>query len=402
MTQTLLNPSIIAKETLMQLTNSMAMTRHVHTAYKNEFVKVGSKITIRKPNKFRSNDNPDITSSKTVIVEPYTDITVATQSNVSWAFSSAELTLTIEEYSKRYITPAALALANGRDAALCGLYTDVYNSAGTPGVTPATFASLGAAQQRLDDEAVPSDSRVGILNPAANWALADGLKGTFAQNVAKDIITKGFLGQIANLSLYTDQNVVRHTTGHFTTGSVPLMNGATASGASTISTNGWLSGAATVKKGDVFTIAGVYAVNPMSGASTGVLRQFTVTADTTSVGVNMATLPISPTIIYGATNPYSNVSALPLTTAALTFLGTEDTAYAQNLIYHPNAFAFVTVPIEMPSGVWGARETDPEAGLSIRVVKQFDIDTDKEIIRLDILSGIKTLYPELACRLWGA
>ena len=82
-------------------------------------------------------------------------------------------------------------------------------------------------------------------------------------------------------------------------------------------------------------------------------------------------------------------------------MGTEDTYYPQNLIFHPNAFAFVTVPIEMPSGVWGARETDPEAGLSIRVVKQFDITNDKEVIRLDVLSGVKSLYPELAVRLWG-
>jgi len=398
---TLLTPSIIAKETLMQLINSMAMTRHVHTAYKNEFVKVGATIQIRKPNKFRETIGSNITATMTSIVEPSTSITVSTQSNVSWKFSSVELTQTIEEYSKRYITPAALALANGRDAALCGLYTGIYNSVGTPGTTPALFMSLGAAQQRLDDEAVPSDSRVGIVNPAANWALADGLKGTFAQNVAKDIITKGFLGQIANLTLYTDQNVVRHTTGHFTSGAVPLMNGATLDGATSIVTNGW-SGSNTVREGDVFTIAGVYAVNPMSGASTGVLRQFVVTADTADAGVDM-TIPISPTIrfVSPTQTPYQTVSALPLTTAALTFMGTQDTQYPQNLIYHPNAFAFVTVPIEMPSGVWGARETDPEAGLSVRVVKQFDVLTDYEIIRLDVLSGVKVLYPELCVRLWG-
>src|SRR3989304_405036 len=158
---TLLTPSIIAKETLMQLVNSMAMSRHVHTAYKNEFVKVGNTIQIRKPNKFREHDGADLTSSLTTISEPSTSITMSTQSNVGWKFSSVELTQTIEEYSKRYIQPAALALANGRDAALCGLYTGVYNSVGTPGTTPATFLTLGAAQQRLDDEAVPYDSRVG-------------------------------------------------------------------------------------------------------------------------------------------------------------------------------------------------------------------------------------------------
>ncbi len=396
---TLLNPSIIAKEALMQLTNSMAMSRHVHTAYKNEFVKVGATITIRKPNKFRENLTQDLTSALTTIVEPSTSITMATQSNVGWKFSSVELTQTIEEYSKRYIQPATLALANGRDAALCGLYKGVYNSVGTPGTTPATFSALGDAQQRLDDESVPSDSRVGILNPAANWALADGLKGTFAQNVAKDIITKGFLGQIANLALYTDQNVVRHTTGHFTTGATPVISVTSTDGDNHIHMNGFVTTTNDVHEGDVFTVAGVYAVNPMSGASTGVLRQFVCTAQATSTGTGDLVVTVAPSVVLAGA--YQTVDALPVDEAAVSFMGTEDTAYPQNLIYHPNAFAFVTTPIEMPTGVWGARESDPETGLSIRVVKQFDVLTDYEIIRLDVLSGNKVLYPELCTRLWG-
>ena len=394
---TLLTPTIIAKEALMQLTNNLAMARHVHTAYKNEFVKVGQTITVRKPNKFRAKKAQ--TRDNTDLSEPSTSITMSTQAHVSWAFSSVDLTTTIEDYSKRYISPAANALANVVDADLCGLYDDIYNSAGTPGTTPATFAVLGDAQRILDDEAVPSDTRVGILNPAANWSLADGLKGTFAQQVAKDIMTKGFLGRIANLDLFSDQNVVRHTTGAFS-GGTPLVTTTIDATATEIVTKGWDGDSDTIKVGDVFTIADVYAVNPMSGSSTGVLRRFTVTEDATSSG-GAITIKLSPSIVYGATDPYTTVSAYPLENAALTFIGTESTAYPQNLVFHPNAFALVTVPIEMPANVWGARETDQDAGLSIRVVKQYDIDADEEIICLDILYGVKTLYPELACRLWG-
>ena len=400
---TLLNPTVIAKEALMQLTNSMAMARHVHTAYKNEFVKVGGTINIRKPNKFRATKTQ--ARSNTTIVEPSTSITVATQAHVSWAFSSVNLTLTIDEYSKRYITPAALALANQVDADLCGLYSGVYNSVGTPGTTPATFAALGDAQRKLDDEAVPSDQRVGILNPKANWALADGLKGTFAQNVAKDIITKGYLGTIANLNLFTDQNVVRHTTGATATGT-PAVDDTVVTGAESMITDGWTA-TGTVKKGDVFTIAGVMAVNPMSGESTGELRQFIVTADATYATSTDGhiTIAFAPAMNYAATiatgMAYNTIDHLPSDGDLITFVGTASTAYPQNLVFHPNAFALVTVPIEMPSNVWGARETDPEAGLSIRVVKQYDIDADEEIIRLDILYGVKAIYPELAVRLWG-
>ena len=393
---TLLTPTIIAKESLMQLVNHMVMARHVHTAYKNEFVKVGQTITVRKPNKFRVTAAQ--ARSNTNIVEPSTSITMSTQAHVSWAFSSVDLTTTIEDYSKRYISPAAAALANYVDYSLCGLFIDVYNTVGTPGTTPASFSTLGDAQRRLDDEAVPSDERIAVVNPAANWALADGLKGTFAANVAKDIITRGYLGTIANLNIYSDQNINRHTDGAYTTSATPVITGTITTGATSITTNGWNGSSSTVLKGDVFTIAGVYAVNPMTGVSTGVLRQFTATANATSSGGAM-TISVSPTIT--SSGAYQTVDAVPVAPAALTFVGTESTAYPQNLVFHPSAFALVTVPIEMPANVWGARETDPDAGLSIRVVKQYDIDADEEIIRLDILFGVKTLYPECAVRLIG-
>lgn len=402
---TLLTPQVIAKEALMQLTNNLGMAGHVHRAYKNEFVKVGQTITIRKPNKFRATKSH--TRANTTIVEPSTSITMSTQAHVSWCFFSADLTTTIEDYSKRYINPATAALANQVDADLCGLYVDIPNYVGTPGVTPSTFAVLGDAQTVLDNEAAPQEGRVAIMNPAANWSLADGLKGTFAPNVAKDIITKGYLGTIANLSIYMDQNIVRHTTGVFTTSATPLISGNVVTTAATFPLDGFSGTSNTVTAGDIFTVGSVYGVNPMSGASTGVLKRWLCTAATTSSGGAMATLAISPTLVYTSTSPYTNcIRAVGSTNImvdndVVTFIGTESTAYPQNLVFHPNAFALVTVPLEMPANVWGARETDPDAGISIRVVKQYDITEDVEVIRLDILYGVKTLYPELATRLWG-
>ncbi len=404
---TLLTPTIIAKEALMQLVNSMAMARHVHTAYKNEFVKVGQTVTIRKPNKFRATTGTDATSYLTTVAETSTSITVSTQKFVAWKFTSIELTQTIEDYSKRYIAPAAAALANAVDASLAALYVNVWNYAGTPGTTPATFKVLGDCQRVLDDEAAPSEGRVAIVNPAAHWSLADGLKGTFAPKVADSILTKGYLGTIANLSIYMDQNIQNHTTGTFTTSATPVLDASEVTGSTTISTDGWNASSSTVAAGDIFTVSSVYGVNPMSGDSTGVLKRWIATAATTSDSGDMATLAISPTITYSSTDPYTNCTRIAASDNVMqdgdtmTFVGTEATAYPQNLVFHPNAFALVTVPIEMPSNVWGARETDPDAGISIRVVKQYDVLTDCEICRLDILYGVKTLYPELACRLWG-
>ena len=394
---TLLTPTVIAKEALMQLVNNLGMSKNVYREYKNEFAKVGGTVTIRKPNKFRATKAQ--ARSNTNLAEPSTSITVSTQAHVSWAFSSVELTTTIDDYSKRYIMPATAALANQVDADLCGLYKDVWNYAGTPGTTPATFKALGDCQTVLDLEAAPQDRRVCIVNPTAHWTLADGLKGTFAPKVADEIISKGYLGTIANLSIYMDQNIAKHTNGAFEADIQADVTTAVATGASSIVTKNW-GGSSTVKAGDIFTLAATNGVNPMSGVSTGILKRWVVTTDTADVSTAM-TIPFSPAQVYASGNAYSNVDALTLDDALLTFVGTASTAYTQNLVFHPNAFALVTLPIEMPANVWGARETDSDAGISIRVVKQYDIDADEEIIRLDILYGIKTIYPELACRLWG-
>lgn len=392
MANTILTPTIIAKEALMQLENNMVMGRIVHRDYRNEFKKIGEQLTIRKPVKFRATKSK--TRSNSDVVETSTVFTVATQGHVSWNFSSAELTMKIEKYSERYIKPAMIALGNIVDVDLCALYADVHNQAGTPGTTPNAFSALGAVGQRLDEEAAPPDSRHMVFNPAGHWSMADALKGSFSAELERQILRKGYLGQIANFKIWMDQNIQTHTVGAH--GGTPLVNGASQTGTS-LATDGWSTSTAVLKAGDVITLAGVYAVNPVSGASTGVLRQFVVTADATSDGTGEATLSIYPGIT--ASGAYQTVTASPADNAAITVVGTASTGYPMNLGFHKNAFGLVTVPLEMPAGVWGARESYNQ--LSLRVVKDYDIDNDIEIIRVDIMYGVKTLYPELACRLVG-
>jgi len=408
-TNTLLTPTIIAKEALMMLTNSLVMGKLVYKEYKNEFKKVGTSVSIRKPNKFtvtkaqaRSNEN---------VTEYKETLTVATQAHVTWAFSSVELTMTIEEYSQRYIQPAAAELANTVDYDLTGLYDDVFSQKGTPGTTPSNFSDLGACQQVLDELAAPSP-RVAVINPAAHWAIADGLKGTFASKPANDILTKGYLGTIANLDIHMDQNIRRHTTGAFTTSCTPLVDDDPGTniqeGSYQIQSDGWNASAAVLKAGDVFTVGSgaasyVYAVNPKSRVSTGQLKQFVSLNDETADSAGNVTIDVMSSTSEGmrSTGSYKNMTRLPPNDASINMVGTESTEYPMNLIFHPNAFALVTMPIAMPANTWGARVTDKQMGLSIRVVKAYDIDQDEEILRMDILFGVACLYPELAARMVG-
>lgn len=396
MANTLITPSVIAKESLRILRNNLVMGSLIHREYKKEFVKIGSSVTIRKPVKFTVSSGA--TRVNQDVTETTTSITVDQRKHVSWAFSTNDLTLTIEEYSERYIKPALVVLADDVDTTLAARFQAFYNTVGTPGTTPATFATLGDAATKLDNEAAPSEDRSTVISPAANWALADALKGLLNQKMSDDFVRRGYLGRIANSDVYMSQNVPRATLGP--RGGTPLVNGASQTGASLI-TDGWTAAAAArVAVGDVFTIANVYAVNPVNKLTTGQLRQFVVATGSTlsSDGSGNLTMTISPAVT--TSTAYQNVNAGPADNAALTFLGTASTAYVGNAMFQRNALALVTVPLEMPDGAAFKSRASAE-GLSVRVVKDYDIDADSDIIRIDILYGTAVLYPELGCRIAG-
>lgn len=413
MANALITPSLIAKEALMQLENNLVMANRVHREYKKEFNGgQGDTVSIRKPVKFYTADGA--TRVNQDVEEKSTSITIDQRKHVSWKFSTQDLTLSVEEYSERYIKPAMITLANTVDRSLYSLYSTVWNSVGTPGTTPADFAAIAAAAQRLDEMAVGSDNRSMMLTPSARYAVAGnqltldsvGTKGTGAYEKAR-------LGEIAMFDTYSSQNIANHTVGVAT--GTPLVNGAgqavtyanaTGANTQTLVTDGWTNSTTGIlRKGDVFTIAGVFAVNPVPGEGTTgktvmpYLQQFTVMADADSgATTGPATLTISPAII--TSGPFQTVSAAPADNAVITVLGTGGTSYPQNLGFHKNAFALVTVPLEMPDGAaFKARES--HNGLSVRVVKDYDIDTDDDVIRLDILYGTKAIFPDLATRLWG-
>jgi len=411
MPNTLITPSMIAKEGLMQLENNLVFANQVHREYVSEFRGgQGSTVAIRRPVKFNTSNGATLV--KQDVEEKSTNITIDQRKHVGWEFSTQDLTLSIEEYSERYIKPAAITLAQTIDRSVASLYSNVWNSLGTPGTTPANFAAVAAAAQRLDEMAVMPDKRTIAVNPAAAYAIAGNQTTLEAVgDVRRTAYQEAMVGRVAKFDMFSSQNVVNHVVGPL--GGTPLVNGAAqnvtyaaaigAGWSQTLITDGWTAAAALrVRAGDVFTIPGVFAVNPVPGEGSKqampYLQEFTVLNDGSSNASGQLTLTISPPII--TSGPQQTVSAAPADNAALTFRGTANVAYPQNLAFHRNAFALVTVPLEMPDGVnFKARET--HKGLSMRVIKDYDITNDTEIIRLDVLYGVDAIYPDLAARLWG-
>ncbi len=391
-TNSLLSPSIIAKETLAILENNLVAAGKVNRQFENQFNKIGNTITVRKPNKFTVTSGPGLSIQN--VTEPSTALTISNQKHVDFQFSTSDLTMIIEEFSDRYLKPAAAKLANQIDFDVLTNYNQVFNVVGTPGSVPATFAAIAAVGQRMDEGAVPQDGRVLILNPAANWAIANALSsGVFVRSVAEPAF-KGFLANLANFEIYLDQNIQSQTVGNYS--GTPVVNSAGQTG-SMLVTNGWTAGVANLLNvGDTFTIAGVFAVNPMNLQSTGALQQFVVTQQAFSDGGGNSTIGIYPAItISGA---YQTVSASPANGAGITVTGTANQSYAQNLGFVRDCFGLVMVPMELPQGVdFAARQM--WKGISLRVVRQYDINNDVLPCRIDVLYGTATFYPELGVRL---
>jgi hypothetical protein len=404
MAHNLLTPSIIAKEMLMQFKNGMGFSRSVDKSYSKEFGKegnkIGSSVSIRKPNLMTVSDGA--TLSEQDVTEASVSLTIDSQKHVGFSFSSKDMALTIDEFSQRYIKPSALALVNKVDVdGLALAAKNVSNAVGTAGTTPSALLTYLEAQQKIAESAGPQDDNYSFhIDPAASTKIVDALKGLFhSSSEIEKQYKRGLMGVAAGGEWHRSQNLYSYTSGQ--RGGTPLLNGAPANGASTVVTDGWTAAAANrVKAGDVFTIANVYKVNPITKQSTGILQQFVVTADAASDGSGNATLSISPSIY--SSGPLQNVSAAPADNAAMTFLQGASTVTQNNILMHKDAFALAFAKLERPSGVdFAAVETDPDTGISIRVVRQYDISTDKFPCRVDVLYGWKELRPEWACRILG-
>ncbi len=411
MANTTLTADIIAREALMILENELVMANNVHRAYEDEFDKringyrVGETISIRRPAAFTVRTGA--TASTQDVVEGKTTLTIDQQKGVDFKFSSVDLTLRIDQLAERVIKPAMIQLANEIDFDLTGLYSQVPSWVGTPGQVVNSFADFAKAPERLDNKAVPTDQRKAVLAPSDHWGLLGSQTALYIQDAARGAYRNGSLGMIGGVDTFMDQNVRTHTVGVAT--GTPLVQGAAQNVTydtvkntwqQTLNTDGWTNSTAGIlKAGDVFTIDGVYAVNPRSKAILPYLQQFVVLADANSgATTGPAALTISPPII--TSGAWQTVSAAPADNAPITVLGTGGTGYTQNLVFHKNAFALAMVPMERPPGAVDVSRQSYK-GLSVRVIPYYDGTNDVSNWRLDVLYGFKAIDPRLATRLSG-
>jgi hypothetical protein len=396
----LLTITMITKEALRILENMLTFTKQVNRKYDSQFgkdgAKIGSILNVRKPVRYVDAQGQGLVLQDAV--ETSVPVALTTQYQRAFTFASADLALSIDEYSKRFIKPALASLANQIDRDGLGQYINISNSVGTPGSPLATADIILQAGQKLNEEAAPMDRSI-VLAPAQQRTMVAALTGFFNPQVTistqyrKGLMTKDTLG----FDFYMDQNVVTNTVGPL--GGSPTMSATAGQTGSSIVTTGWTAAAASrLLQGNIITIAGVNAVNPQSHQDTGSLRQFVVTAPFSSDGSGNGTVNISPAII--TSGPFQTVTVAPAGLAVITVLGAANTVSPQGLAFHEDAFTFACADLPLPGGVdMAARKSDDQLGMSIRAIRAYDINQDRWPLRLDLLGGWATLYQELAVRL---
>jgi hypothetical protein len=392
---------MITRKALEILENNLVITRTVNRQYDDSFAvegaKIGSTLRIRLPDRALVTDGAALQVQDDN--EQFTTLTVSSQKHIGVNFTSAELTMQLDDFAERVLKPRISQLASSIDADVANSYKSVFQSVGTPGTTPATSLVLLQAQQKLNESAAVMSPRYATVNPAANAGLVEGLKGLFnpvntiSRQFKNGLMGEGVLGlEEINMS----QSIKQHTTGS-RTGAHTVTTTVSTQGQATINITG--TGSQTIAAGDVFTIASVFAVNPQTRESTGSLQQFVVTEAATAAGGAYTAVKIAPAI-YTSSNALATVDSFPQATAAVTFLGSASTQYPQNLVYHKDAISFATADLLLPQGVdMASRQV--HNGISMRVVRQYDINNDRLPCRIDVLYGFSAIRPPMAVRLWG-
>jgi len=417
MANSILTPTAITREALRVLHGKVAFVGAINRQYDDRFAqsgaKIGTTLNIRMPPKYTVRTSA--TYSGQDHVERSTPLTVNSQCGIDLSFSSVELTMSLDEFSQTIIEPSMSQLAAHIESqCLSAAYKLVANYNGTTTTSgQITFKGFDNQGTILTENLAPSPNRVAMLTPVSRNEFNDATKSLFqaSQNISAQY-REGMLGRTSGFDVYESTFLPTHTTGSLAGSS--LLTGASLG--TTTTSNAWVSqtdlsvdGASagtTLKAGDIITLGsaaiGVLEVHPESKSSLGKLKRFVVQSDVTlTTSTSTYTVTVKPGLIWGAGNAYRNSLVTGTTTTdnmTVTLIGNVSTAYGQNLAFHKDAFVFATADlIDVSSmGAWGSRQVMD--GISARLVRQYDAESDIVRSRFDILYGFGGLYPELAVR----
>lgn len=359
---------------------------------------VGQTINISKPARFVPTSSADITSSLQDIVEEKVPLTLNIREVQAVSMTSLDIQnkLALKDWTKRVLDPAMDSLAQTVESTcLTTAINATYNSVGTAGSTVFDTDTMLSAREKMSKFLAPSASRFALLDPTAMRSAVNARKGLFhsSENIAKQY-RDGYVGRSDGFDYMENNLLPVHTRGTQATGTGTVTTTST-EGDAVIAITGTSGG--TLKLGDIFTIANVFAIHPITKVKQNFLQQFVVTANVTAVSTAYASVPISPSL-YAGSNGLQDIDSLPQSGAAVTLVGSTSTGYMQSLAFHKSAFRFASVPLMKPNGAhMVGQETVDD--ITIRVWMDSIILTDNMVMRIDFLGALAATRPEWSCRI---
>ena len=359
-----------ARAALPRLIDHLVFPNLIHKDYSDDFsARRGDTIQVRKPVVLEARDfDPDQGVSTQDIVETTVDVTLDKIATVDVGIEALQGAANIDDLTRVFIDPAAAALAQKINRDGLKLYQDVYACVGTAGTTPASLSAFSDARKALNLLRAPVSGRAAVWDPEADAAFTalDAIVHA-EKSGSSQALREGSIGRVMGMENYMSQGIHHHETG-ITAATAVKTNGAVSEGALTLSIDG-TSLTGKLVKGDLIRIGG---------------KTYTVTQDSAAASGNaIENIHVFPALPALADN--TDVSLIPSHTA--------------NLAFHPMAFAFVTRPLTAPGGV--ESYVTHYNGVSLRVVRGYDMQHKREMLSMDVLYGFKTLYPELAVRVLG-
>jgi hypothetical protein len=406
MANTLATCTILAKEGLAVLENMLSFSAGVNRDWQEEFTgnqargySPGTSINIKKPPRYTYRAGRVSVPQSTV--ETTVPLTL-NQGGTDMSFLSIERTLSLQSMEQK-LQAAMATVANeidrqGLQAAYYATFNATNIASGAGGATPATTIAATQiftdANRKLDEMAAPRDKqRNMVMGPALNAAAVSGLSGLFnAQSNISKQYGSGLVVDSLGMNVAMDQNCPVHTNGAATVTNAAM----TGQSGAAITVTAIAGG--TLARGTVVSFPNVFAVNPQSRVSTGVLMQFVVTAD---VALGATSIPISPAMV--TSGAFQNCTA-STTSANYVIYGVASTAYNQNFAFHKDAFTLACPPLWAPPSGKGVIDASSASykGLNLRVIQFYDGVNDNSIFRFDVLFGWAATYPELSNRVYLA
>lgn len=397
---------VIAKMAAGMLADKTQFVRNIDKEPETSFgnvngYNVGDTITISKPARFTTSSGADITSAIQDVKEEKVNLSLDTRSVVPIALTSAEIqnTIGLKDWANRILDPAVSSIAQNIESTFLNVAKNaVYNCVGTAGSTVFDTDTMLSAREKLLKNLAPQNGKFNVLlDSTAMRSAVNARKGLFqsSEQISKQY-EDGYMGISDGFTFLENNLLPVHTRGSSIASGEVSVTAAPTEGASTINLTG--SGSKTLKKGDVFTIAGVFQVHPITKVATTTLQQFVVTADNTASTGAFSNVAVSPAFYSSTSGTLQNISALPSSSAAVVLVGVASTSYLQNLAFHKSAFRFASVPLMKPDGAHMCAQETVD-GMTIRVWMDANVLTDKMIMRLDFLGGFAAVRPEWACRI---